>query len=138
MAQLNAKFKKGDEVIIITGKDKGKSGKIVSVLTELNRVVVEGLNQVKKHISQREAMRLQREPGVTTKDMPIAVSNVMLKDPKTGAPTRIGYQIQADGAKVRVAKKSGTVLDTVTKSKAEGKKPNAKTSTSAPKAKSKK
>lgn len=120
MAQLQSKLKKGDEVIVVTGKDKGKSGKITAVLTAANRVVVEGLNQVKKHISQREAMRLQREPGVTTKDMPIAVSNVMLKDPKTGAPTRVGYQIQADGSKVRVAKKSGTVLDTVKKAK-EGK-----------------
>jgi large subunit ribosomal protein L24 len=102
--------------------------------------VVEGLNQVKKHISQREAMRLQREPGVTTKDMPIAVSNVMLKDPKTGAPSRIGYQIQADGSKVRVSKKSGTVIDTITKTKKDqaGKKTTAQTSTSAPKAKSKK
>lgn len=117
MTQLNAKFKKGDEVIVITGKDKGKAGKITRVITATNKLIVEGINTVKKHISQREAMRLQREPGIETREMPIAVSNVMLKDPKTGKPTRIGYQMQANGAKARVAKASGTVLDTTKKAK---------------------
>ena len=117
MAHIQSRLKKGDEVIVITGKDKGKSGKILDVLTSAGRVVVEGVNTVKKHISQSAAIKLQREPGVTSKEMPIAVSNVMLKDPKTGTPTRIGVRVEADGSKVRVAKKSGAVLDTIKKAK---------------------
>ena len=89
MATLQSKLKTGDEVIVITGKDKGKKGKITSVDTKANRVVVAGINMVKKHVSQREAMRLQREPGIETKEMPMAVSNVMLADPKTGKPAHI-------------------------------------------------
>jgi large subunit ribosomal protein L24 len=134
MAQLQSKLKKGDEVVVMTGKDAGKKGKIVSVVTATNRVVVEGINLVKKHISQREAMRLSREPGVMEKEMSIAVSNVMLADPKTGEPTRVGYRIEADGSKVRIAKKSGTVIDTITKAKSDSKaapKKAAKTSTKA-------
>ena len=115
MAQLQSKLKKGDEVIVITGRDKGKSGKIVSVLTQAGRVVVEGINLVKKHVSQRQAMAAQTEPGMTQKEMSIAVSNVMLKDPSTGKPTRVGYRMEADGSKVRVAKASNTVIDTVKK-----------------------
>ena len=136
MAQLQSKLKKGDEVIVITGRDKGKSGKITDVITSLNRVVVEGVNVVKKHISQRQAMARQTEPGVTSKEMSIAVSNVMLKDPKTGKPTRVGYRLEADGSKVRVAKASNTVIDTIKKAK-DGKaaKPAAKAK-KAPKAKS--
>lgn len=112
MVGLNSKLKTGDEVIVITGKDKGQKGTIAKVITKTNKVVIEGVNMVKKHISQREAFRLQREPGVDTKAMPINVSNVMLVDPKDGTPTRVGYKIEADGTKVRIAKKSGTVLDT--------------------------
>ena len=117
MATLNAKLKTGDEIIVITGKDKGKKGKITSVDAKNNRVLVEGINVVKRHISQREAMRLQREPGVVSKSMPIAVSNVMLADPKTGEPTRIGYKQDDKGNKVRFAKKSGETIDIVKKAK---------------------
>lgn len=134
MAQLQSKLKRGDEVIVMSGKDKGKKGKITRVVTSTNRVVVEGVNVAKKHISQREALRLQREPGVVEREMPIAVSNVMLADPKTGKPTRVGFRVEADGSKVRIAKKSGAVLDTVAKA-AGAAKPKAK---AAPKAKSKK
>lgn len=126
MAQLQSKLKRGDEVVVISGKESGKSGKILAVNTGSQRVTVEGVNLVKKHISQRAAIRLRREPGVMQKEASIAVSNVMLKDPKSGKPTRVGYRIEADGSKVRVAKKSGTVLDTV--KKASGK-PAAKTTT---------
>lgn len=137
MAQLQSKLKKGDEVIVITGRDKGKSGKITSVLTSLNRVVVEGVNVVKKHISQRQAMARQTEPGIVSKEMSIAVSNVMLKDPKTGKPTRVGYRLEADGSKVRVAKASDTVIDTVKKAKGgKASKPAPKAKKAAPKAKS--
>lgn len=136
MAQIQSKLKKGDEVIVIAGRDKGKSGKITDVITAAGRVVVEGVNTVKKHISQRQAMARQTESGIVSKEMAIAVSNVMLKDPTTGKPTRIGYRVEADGSKVRVAKASGTVLDTVKKAKgAATAAPKAK-SAKAPKAKS--
>jgi large subunit ribosomal protein L24 len=110
MANLASKLKKGDEVVVITGRDKGKKGKITNVHTKLGRVTVAGINLVKKHISQREAMRLQREPGIEHREMPIAVSNIMLADPKDGSPTRIGYRVDEKGNKVRFAKKSGEVL----------------------------
>ena len=115
MAQLQSKLKKGDEVIVISGKSKGQSGKITRVITDTNRVYVEGVNLVKKFLSARKAMMLQREPGQIDAETSIAVSNVMLKDPKTGKPTRVGYRIEADGSKVRVAKGSNTVLDTISK-----------------------
>ena len=118
MTALQSKLKRGDEVVVITGKDKGKKGKISRVVTATNKVVVEGVNLVKKHISAREAMRLQREPGVEQKEMPIHVSNVMLADPKDGTPTRVAYKIKEDGSKVRVAKKSGTELDVIKKAAA--------------------
>ena len=117
MTTLQSKLKTGDEVIVVTGKDKGKKGKITSVITKTNRVIVSGVNVVKKHISQQAAMQMQVEAGVTTKEMPIAVSNVMLADPKSGKPTRVGYRIEKDGSKVRVAKASGEVIDTIKKAK---------------------
>ncbi|NBV54105.1 MAG: 50S ribosomal protein L24 [Proteobacteria bacterium] len=129
--RLQSKLKKGDEVIVISGKDKGKSGKIISVITATNRVLVEGVKLVKKHLSAQKAMARQQQPGVIQKETSIAVSNVMLKDPKTGKPTRVGYRVEADGSKVRVAKASGTVIDTVKKSSSDNKKSAAK----APKAK---
>lgn len=122
MAQLDSKLKRGDDVVVISGKSKGQSGKIARVITATNRVVVEGVNMVKKHLSQKDAMRLGREPGVVQKEASIHVSNVMLKDPKTGAPTRVGYKVNDDGSKVRVAKKSGTELDTVKKANGAAKK----------------
>lgn len=118
MAQLQSKLKRGDEVIVIAGKEKGKSGKITRVVTAANRVYVEGINLVKKHVSQRAAVRMNREPGIMQKEASVNVTNVMLKDPKTGKPTRVGYRIESDGSKVRVAKASGTVLDTIKKAKA--------------------
>lgn len=129
MAQLQSKLKKGDEVIVISGKSKGQSGKITRVVTETNRVYVEGVNLVKKFLSARKAMALQREPGQIDVETSIAVSNVMLKDPKTGKPTRVGYRLEADGSKVRVAKGSNTILDTISKGGA-----GNKTAAKAPKA----
>jgi large subunit ribosomal protein L24 len=113
-----SKLKKGDEVVVISGKSKGQSGTISTVITTTNRVIVEGVNLVKKHLSARAAAAKQMEPGIIEKPASIAISNVMLKDPKTGEPTRVGYRVEADGSKVRVAKKSGSVLDTVKKAKA--------------------
>lgn len=115
MATLQSKLKKGDEVIVISGKSKGQSGKITRVVTETGRVYVEGVNLVKKFLSAQKAMMMQREPGQIQTESSINVSNVMLKDPKTGKPTRVGYRIEADGSKVRVAKGSNTVLDTISK-----------------------
>jgi large subunit ribosomal protein L24 len=115
--EFTSKLKKGDVVIVTSGKNKGQSGAIKQVFTATSRVVVEGVNLIKKHISAKQAIRLQREPGTITKEASIAVSNVMLKDPKTVKPTKVGYKVETDGSKVRVAKASGTVLDTVKKAK---------------------
>lgn len=113
--RLQSKLKKGDEVIVIAGKAKGQGGKIIQVITETNRIVIGGLLMAKKHLSARKAAAMQREPGIIQKEMSIHVSNVMMKDPKTGKPTRTAYAVKADGSKVRVAKKSGTEIDTIKK-----------------------
>jgi ribosomal protein L24, bacterial/organelle len=100
--------KKNDTVIVITGKDKGKKGRVIAAFPRENRVLVEGVNMVKKHARPSQA---NPQGGILTKEAPIHVSNVMLIDPKTGAPTRIGYKILEDGRKVRYAKKSGEIID---------------------------
>jgi len=100
------KLKKGDNVIVTTGKDKGKKGKILEVLPALNRVVVEGANISKLH----EKARTRGASGqIVEKAMPINASNVMVVDPKTGARTRVGSK-KIDGKNVRVTKKSGSEL----------------------------
>ena len=101
------KIKKGDKVIVTTGKDKGKQGEIVRMIPTENRAVVRGVNVAKRHQKQTAA----QEGGIVTKEMPIHVSNLALRDPKDGKPTRVGYKILADGKKVRVAKRSGEVID---------------------------
>lgn len=100
--------KKDDTVIVITGKDKGKKGRVIAAYPRENRVLVEGVNMVKKHAKPSQA---NPQGGILTQEAPIHVSNVMLIDPKTGAPTRIGYKVLEDGRKVRVAKKSGEIID---------------------------
>lgn len=99
--------KKGDKVQVISGKDKGKQGVILAAFPKENRVIVEGVNIVKKH---SKPSQLNPQGGIITKEAPIHVSNVMPLDPKTGVPTRVGYKVE-DGNKVRVAKKSGELLD---------------------------
>ncbi|GER67249.1 50S ribosomal protein L24 [Weizmannia acidilactici] len=99
--------KKGDKVMVISGKDKGKTGTILAVFPKKDRVIVEGVNIVKKHSKPSQA---NPQGGIIDMEAPIHVSNVMLLDPKTNEPTRIGYEVR-DGKKVRVAKKSGEVLD---------------------------
>ncbi|MBB6447541.1 50S ribosomal protein L24 [Bacillus benzoevorans] len=99
--------KKGDKVMVISGKDKGKSGVILASFPKKDRVLVEGVNIVKKHSKPSQA---NPQGGIISQEAPIHVSNVMPIDPKTGEPTRVGYQV-VDGKKVRVAKKSGEVLD---------------------------
>ncbi|WP_114572164.1 50S ribosomal protein L24 [Exiguobacterium flavidum] len=99
--------KKGDKVMVTTGKDKGKQGVILTAMPKKNRVIVEGVNMIKKH---SKPSQLNPQGGIVEKEAPIHVSNVMLIDPKTGTPTRVGYSV-VDGKKVRIAKKSGEALD---------------------------
>ena len=96
------KFKKGDTVQIITGKDAGHQGEIIQVLPRENKVVIEGKNIAKRHT---KATKAGQSPDIIEKPMPIDASNVMLV--VKGKPTRVGYKVKADGTKVRVAKKTG-------------------------------
>lgn len=100
--------KKEDKVIVISGKDKGKKGRIIAAYPRENRVLVEGVNMVKKH-----AKPSQENPqgGILNQEAPIHVSNVMLIDPSSGQPTRIGYKVLENGKKVRIAKRSGEVIE---------------------------
>jgi large subunit ribosomal protein L24 len=100
------KVKKGDKVVVITGRDKGKRGEILEVLRAENRVVVQGINMAQRH--QKQTMR--QEGGIHQKELPIHVSNVALIDPKTDKPTRVGYKMDGE-RKVRVARRSGEALD---------------------------
>ena len=104
---MKLKLKKGDKVIVTTGKDKGKTGEITTVFPKENKVSVGGVNMVKRHIQPSQ----ESAGGIVSKEMPIHVSNVALVDPKTGKATRVGYKVEKDGHKVRVAKKSGEVVD---------------------------
>ena len=97
-------IKKGDTVYVKTGKDKGKTGKVVKVFVEENRAIVEGLNMVSK--SQKPSAQ-NPNGGIVKQEAPIHISNLNLVDPKSGKPTRVGIKINEDGTKVRVAKKSG-------------------------------
>ncbi|WP_099222919.1 MULTISPECIES: 50S ribosomal protein L24 [Listeria] len=99
--------KKGDKVKVITGKDKGKEGKVLAAFPKKDRVIVEGINMVKKHT---KPSNINPQGGILNVEAPIHVSNVMLIDPKSGEPTRVGYEVKGD-KKVRVAKKSGQVID---------------------------
>ena len=104
---MKLKLKKGDKVIVTTGKDKGKTGEITTVFPKENKVIVMGVNMVKRHTKPSQ----ESAGGIISKEMPIHVSNVALVDPKTGKATRVGYKVEKDGHKVRVAKKSGEVVD---------------------------
>lgn len=108
MANAKLHVKKGDTVVVVSGKDKGKKGTILAAYPSEGRVLVEGVNVVKRHSKPNAA---NPQGGIVEKEAPIQASNVMIADPKTGAPTRIGKKILADGTKVRYAKKSGEVLD---------------------------
>ena len=100
--------KKGDTVVVISGKDKGKKGKIVAAYPKKDRVVVEGVNQVKRHMKPTQS---NPQGGIITKEAAIHVSNVMLVDPESGKPTRVKKVEQADGTMARVAVKSGKVIE---------------------------
>ena len=99
--------KKGDKVMVISGKDKGKTGVVLAAFPKKDRVIVEGINIVKKH---SKPSQLNPQGGINDQEAAIHVSNVMPIDPKTGEPTRVGSKT-VDGKKVRVVKKSGEILD---------------------------
>jgi large subunit ribosomal protein L24 len=101
------KIRKGDKVVVITGKDKGKQGEVVRVIPSENRAVVLGVNVARRHTRQTPS----QEGGIIAKEMPIHISNLALRDPKDGKPTRVGYKMLADGKKVRFAKRSGEMID---------------------------
>jgi large subunit ribosomal protein L24 len=101
-----AKIKKGDTVIILSGKDKGKTGDVVRAIPSEDKVVVQGVNMVSKHKKPSQA---NPQGGIERVEAPLHVSKVAMKDPKTGQPTRVGFKF-LDGKKVRVAKKSGEVI----------------------------
>lgn len=100
--------KKGDTVVVISGKDKGKKGRVLAAFPKDQRVLVEGVNLVKKHQKPNAA---NPQGGIITQEAPIHVSNVLIADPKTGEPTRTGIKILENGKKVRYAKKSGEIID---------------------------
>ncbi|MEQ8745766.1 50S ribosomal protein L24 [Pyruvatibacter sp.] len=104
---VKLKIRKGDKVVVTTGKDKGKTGEVLKVLREENRAVVQGVNMVKRH--QRQTP--QAQGGIITKEAPIHISNIAIEDPKEGGATRVGFKTLDDGRKVRVAKRSGEVID---------------------------
>ena len=101
------KIKKGDQVEVLTGKDKGKRGEVLRVYPEKNKVVVEGVAIAKRHVKPHAA---NQQGGIVEAEAAIDASNVALIDPKTDTPTRVGYLIKEDGTKVRVSKKSGAEL----------------------------
>ena len=100
------KVKKGDTVEVIAGKDKGARGKVLSAYPRLGTILVEGVNRVKKHTRVRTTQRGAKTGGIVTQEAPIDVSNVMVVDPD-GRPTRIGYRVDENGHKIRVARTSG-------------------------------
>lgn len=101
------KIKKGDKVVVLAGRDKGRTGEVLKVMPKENRVLVRGVNLVRRHQKQTA----QTEGGIITKEAPIHVSNLAIADPKDGKPTRVGFRVQEDGKKVRVAKRSGELID---------------------------
>lgn len=107
MTAVKLKIKKGDEVIVITGRDKGKTGEVVAVNRETSRVTVRGINMVKRHTRPSA----QSQGGIVEKELGIHISNVALRDPKTKKATKVGMKVLGDGRKVRVARKSGETLD---------------------------
>jgi large subunit ribosomal protein L24 len=101
------KIRKGDKVVILAGKDKGRTGEVMQMKPKEGRALVRGVNMVKRHQKQTPS----QEAGIISKEAPIDVSNLAIADPKDGKPTRVGFKILEDGKKVRFAKRSGDVID---------------------------
>ncbi len=104
---MAAKIKKGDKVVVLTGRDKGKTGEVVQVMPKETRALVRGVNLVKRHTKQS----MNQEGGIISKESPIDLSNLAIADPKDGKATRVGFKILEDGRKVRFAKRSGDLID---------------------------
>ncbi len=104
---MGAKIRKGDKVIVLTGRDKGRTGKVIEVRAQEERALVRGINMVKRHQKQTA----QQEGGIISKELPVHLSNLALADPKDGKPTRVGFKVMNDGRRVRVAKRSGVEID---------------------------
>ncbi|MEE2996961.1 MAG: 50S ribosomal protein L24 [Pseudomonadota bacterium] len=104
---MAARIRKGDEVIVTSGRDKGKKGNVLKVLSEQHRVLVQGVHMVKRHQRQTQT----EQGGIVEKEASIHVSNVALLDPENGEATRIGFRSLEDGRKVRYSKRSGEVID---------------------------
>ncbi|BCB19481.1 MULTISPECIES: 50S ribosomal protein L24 [Bosea] len=104
---MAAKIKKGDKVVVLAGRDKGKAGEVLQVLPKDGRAVVRGVNLVKRHTKQSP----QSEGGIISKEATIDLSNIAIADPKDGKATRVGFKVLDDGRKVRFAKRSGDLID---------------------------
>jgi large subunit ribosomal protein L24 len=104
---VGARIKKGDRVMVIAGRDKGRKGEVLRMFLSEDRALVSGVNMVKRH--QKQSAKVQG--GIVNKEAPVHLSNLTHVDPKTGGPTRIGFKVLGDGRKVRFAKKSGEVID---------------------------
>ncbi|WLT09727.1 50S ribosomal protein L24 [Bartonella apihabitans] len=101
------KICKGDKVVILSGKDKGRNGEVIKVNPEENTAIVRGINMVKRHQRQTQT----QEAGIISKEAPLHISKLAIADPKDGKPTRVGFRIEKDGKKVRVAKRSGDLIN---------------------------
>jgi len=104
---MAARIRKGDKVVVLAGRDKGRTGEVIEVRPSEGRALVRGVNMVKRHQKQSA----QQEGGIVSKEAPIHLSNVAIADPKDGKASRVGFKIQQDGTRVRVAKRSGTEID---------------------------
>jgi large subunit ribosomal protein L24 len=104
---MAAKIKKGDKVVVLAGRDKGRSGEVLRVIPKEERAIVRGVNLVKRHQRQTAS----QEAGIVSKEATIHLSNLAFADPKDGKPTRVGFKVLDDGRKVRVAKRSGEMID---------------------------
>ena len=104
---MAVKIKKGDHVVVLTGRDKGKHGEVLKMMPEENRALVKGIAMIRRH--QRQTAT--QDGGIISKEAAIHMSNLAIEDPKDGKPTRVGFKFLKDGRKVRVAKRSGEVID---------------------------
>jgi large subunit ribosomal protein L24 len=101
------KIRKGDKVVVLAGKDKGRSGEVIKMMPSEDSALVRGINMIVRHQKQTT----KQEAGLVRKEAPIHVSNLAISDPKDGKPTRVGFTVSKDGKKVRVAKRSGATID---------------------------
>ena len=103
---MAAKIRKGDKVIVLSGRDKGRTGEVFEVRPDANKALVRGVNMIKRHQKQTQA----QEGGIVSKESPIHLSNIAIVG-RDGKPTRVGFKIQSDGTKVRIAKRTGAEID---------------------------